>query len=465
MKVFKSIRFRLNLWFLFFLVIVIFFFTAFTYIMLSQNVSRTSFGQVQTTSFNVDVKPINPDYHIPPSNNPANILTSDYRPLAMYELNQDFVKKIQAATTFPPLSIVTPQGEITMDQKAYITQEMEGSQQVWLYYRPSPSQSGYFEVLVVVLSMSNARSVIDDYRQVLLISIPITLLLAAFLGYFLVSRMLKPVNAMAKTAREIHDKDLSRRIEVKSGDELGQLASTLNQTFDGLQKAIERERQFTADASHELRTPLAIMQGEASLALSKERSAEEYQKSLQVISQKISQMSSTINKLLTLARADNGKENLTLEPINLSEFLAEIASDIETLCEDKSLTFKLEEAENVVVKGDKIKLRGLFLNLLDNAVRYTPAGGQITLSLERDGGNARISVKDTAIGIPKEHLAHIFERFYRVNKAHSVNDGGTGLGLAICQHIVEQHQGKIEVTSQIGGGSTFTVTLPLMPGS
>ncbi len=255
---------------------------------------------------------------------------------------------------------------------------------------------------------------------------------------------------------------MSRRIEVSdNNDELGKLASTLNQTFERLQKAFSRERQFTSDASHELRTLLSIMRGEASLALTRERSQEEYRKSLEVISGEIDHMSSTIDKLLALTRTDSGRQYLSLNSIGLAEFLNDLASDVEVLCEEKSLNFKLDIIDQTTVEGDKVKLRELFLNLLDNAARYTPSEGSITVSLIRKGNSACVAVKDTGIGIPQEHLPYIFERFYRVDKASSQSPGGAGLGLAICQSIAELHGGKIEVDSKVGAGSTFRVILPL----
>jgi signal transduction histidine kinase len=239
---------------------------------------------------------------------------------------------------------------------------------------------------------------------------------------------------------------------VKTEDELGQLAATLNQTFERLQQAFQRERQFTADASHELRTPLAILQSETSLSLSKNRNPEEYRKSLELVSDEISRMTSMVNKLLVLARADNGAENLNLKAVSLNELLSDLASDMEALCEDKALHFELDLQDQLRVRGDEIKLRELFVNLLSNAIRYTPGGGRITVSLLRDSGNAKIAVADTGIGIPYEHLPHIFERFYRVNKSHSLEENGSGLGLAIAKHIAEQHGGIITVNSRARSG-------------
>jgi signal transduction histidine kinase len=239
------------------------------------------------------------------------------------------------------------------------------------------------------------------------------------------------------------------------------LASTLNEMIGRLEESFNRQRQFTADASHELRTPLAIMQAEATLALSKERSPDDYRKSLETISQESDYMSSVIGKLLFLARSDAGKEQLTFEDVELKGLITGLASNIEALAQDKGIKFAVDAKEELTVSGDKVKLRQLFINILENAVRYTPADGHISVSLVKQESDAVISISDTGIGISPEHLPHIFERFYRVDKARARADGGVGLGLAIAKIIAESHKGNIEVESELGKGTTFTISIPV----
>jgi heavy metal sensor kinase len=296
---------------------------------------------------------------------------------------------------------------------------------------------------------------------VLLIAIVGVIVLAGLGGLFLAGRVLKPVEQITRTAQKIEESDLSQRITVKNDDELGRLATTLNDMIERLEEAFNRQRQFTADASHELRTPLAIMQAEATLALSKERTEADYRKSLETISQESTYMSSVIGKLLFLARSDAGKEQLNFEDVDLKELLTGLSTNIEALAQDKGIKFSVDAQESMIVNGDKVKLRQLFINILENAVRYTPADGAVSVSLVKKDENALATISDTGIGIPPEHLPHIFERFYRVDKARSKADGGVGLGLAITQYITESHKGTIEVESQVGKGTTFYVTIPL----
>jgi len=332
--------------------------------------------------------------------------------------------------------------------------------------RPAPSSvppviTSQSAALVVGRSTEPIKEALGSLIRTLGIAMPLTLVFAAGGGFFLARRALKPVDQIAQQAQTIEETDLSQRIEIKAKDELGRLASTLNEMIDRLEKAFKRQQQFTSDASHELRTPLAIIEAESTLMLQKDRTNSEYRQSLETISQEAHRIAHLVDQLLTLARADAGKEKLPLKEVNLNELISELSSDIEILCRDKGLEFQLNQAEDLMVNGDDAKLRQLFLNLLDNAIRYTPSGGSISVSVYREGQMAVVSISDTGIGISQEDLPHIFARFYRVDKVRSPSEGGSGLGLAICKQIAEGHRGRIEVQSEFGRGSTFSVFLPL----
>ncbi len=315
--------------------------------------------------------------------------------------------------------------------------------------------------IAVGRSTQHIDDALDGLTTTLVIAVPLTLLIAGAGGVFLARRALKPVDQIAQTALEIEGTDLSQRIKVDTKDELGRLASTINQMIERLEKAFKRQQQFTGDASHELRTPLAVIEAESTLALERERSPKEYRQSLETVVQETEHMSTIIDQLLALARADAGKEQLTFEEIQLDELLRDVASDADVLCREKGLEFEFGSIEDVTVRGDNSGLRQLFLNLLNNSIRYTSAGGTISISLIKEGNQAIASVTDTGIGIPEEDILLVFERFYRVDKARSRDDGGSGLGLAICKHIAEVHGGSVEVASRQGKGSTFSVYLPI----
>jgi len=326
---------------------------------------------------------------------------------------------------------------------------------------PPPVITSQSAALVIGRSTEPIKEALGGLIRTLGIAIPLTLAFAAGGGFFLARRALKPVDQIAQQAQTIEETDLSQRIEIKAKDELGRLAATLNEMIDRLEKAFKRQQQFTSDASHELRAPLAIIEAESTLMLQKDRTNSEYRQSLETISQEAHRIAHLVDQLLTLARADAGKEKLSLKAVNLNELISELSSDIEILCRDKGLEFRLNQVEDLVVNGDDVKLRQLFLNLLDNAIRYTPSCGSISVSVYREGRMVVVSISDTGVGISEEDLPRIFDRFYRVDKVRSPSEGGSGLGLAICKQIAEAHGGKIEVQSEVGRGSTFSVFLPL----
>jgi len=327
---------------------------------------------------------------------------------------------------------------------------------------PGPPPGIQPAALVIARSTKQIDQALAGLLRTLIIAVPLALALAAAGGIFLARRALKPVDKIAQTAREIEESDLSQRINVNTKDELGRLAATLNEMIGRLEKAFQHQKQFTSDASHELRTPLAVIEAESTLALQKERPPSDYRQSLEIVSREAKQMSSLIDQLLTLARADAGKEQWNFTEVDLGKLITDLSIDGEVLCQEKGLSFQLGQPQDLVVKGDEARLRELFMNLLDNAISYTPTPGTVSFSLRREEQMAVVAITDTGIGIPAEDIPLIFERFYRVGKSRSRAEGGSGLGLAICRHIAEAHGGKIEVESQVGVGSTFSVWLPLL---
>ena len=282
-------------------------------------------------------------------------------------------------------------------------------------------------------------------------------------GGWLSGRTLRPIAAMSDTAKNISIENLSQRLDLAETDsELGQLARVLNQTFDRLQSAFEHQMRFTADASHELRTPLAVIVSQTELILSKPRSNDEYHLALETCQRAGRRMRSLIDSLLLLARFDAGHPDLVRRPLDLAEVAHESFELLRPLADERQITLN-SEVSPVPVVGDRDRLGQVVTNLLANAIRYNQVGGRVDVRVERVNGHAILSVSDNGIGIPAEQLPHIFERFYRVDKARTRAEGGSGLGLAICQSVVEAHGGQITARSTPQQGTTLEVRLPLSP--
>jgi heavy metal sensor kinase len=301
------------------------------------------------------------------------------------------------------------------------------------------------------------------FRRYLLMFAPLLLFAAASVGFWLSRRALSPVDAITRTARTINASNLSDRLEkLTTGDELQRLSDTLNEMLGRIEHAFVRVTQFTADASHELRTPISLIRTEAEIALRRSRGDGEYREALRHVLLEAERSTVLVEELLTLARADSGRETLHIASVDLSTIVREAGERWQELMATRNLTFsrKTTGAE-VSVLGDRNALQRLLTLLLDNAVKYTPAPGTIELQLETRGSSAMIRVRDSGIGIAGEDQSKIFERFYRVDKARSRDLNGAGIGLAIAQWIVQQHRGSITVESLPGKGSTFVVELPL----
>jgi signal transduction histidine kinase len=290
--------------------------------------------------------------------------------------------------------------------------------------------------------------------------VPIILLLMSFGGWAIASRALVPMKSIDATLQAIQATDLSRRIDLPTDTELKQLVATLNRLLDRLEKAFSSLKQFTADVSHQLQTPLTIMKGSADVALGSPRSPSEYQHTLAELREEVDDMARVLADLRALTLADAGPESGERGPVDLTDVAHEAAEIIEALAESKGVSVETTIEPGVTVWGSGIGLKQVLLNLGDNAVKYTAAGGRISLKLEVRGRETVVAVSDTGIGIPEEAVPHVFDRFYRV-PGTSPALGGTGLGLAIVKRIVEAHGGAIEVDSRQGRGSTFTVRLPL----
>ena len=281
-------------------------------------------------------------------------------------------------------------------------------------------------------------------------------------GYYLAGRTLAPVERITETARSISGEKLDRRVPVANpGDELGRLAATLNDMLDRLERSFAEMQRFTADAAHELRTPLAVIRNEAEVALRTPRTVEEYTRVLEGLLEEVVRLSEMADQLLFLCRQDVGLNPPTHRDVPLDDLLRAVTDTMRPVAESKDIALVLGDNPPCTVRGDANQLRRVFYNLLDNAAKYTAAGGTVRVASRHEGNEVVVSVSDTGIGIAAEHLTRVFDRFYRVDPSRAGETGGAGLGLAICRSVIRTARGSIEASSEIGRGSVFDVRLPV----
>ncbi len=279
-------------------------------------------------------------------------------------------------------------------------------------------------------------------------------------GWLLSRGSVRPIEAISQVAADISERNLSDRIDAARMDtEFADLAQTLNETFARLESAFAQQLQFTADASHELRTPLSIVQMHQELALSKERTPDEYREALETCQRGTTRMNSLVESLLTLARLDADGLALTMKPVDVATVIAASMDHAQPLADAKQIAMSADPSQ-AIVNGDRERLGQVVTNLLTNAIAYSPSGSRVSVSLEQNDGEVIVSVTDSGVGIRAEDQTNIFRRFYRADKERSRDSGGSGLGLSICKTIVEAHGGSITLQSEPGKGSVFRFTIP-----
>jgi heavy metal sensor kinase len=311
-------------------------------------------------------------------------------------------------------------------------------------------------------SLHEFNQSIGHFESVLLISMPIALFLASLGGYWLSRRALDPVNRIIFDTQSIGLRSLSARLAVpRTGDELQRLSETINQMLERIERSVQQIQQFTADASHELRAPLTLIRTAAEFSLRRERTREDLADALSKILRESERMSRLVNSLLLLARTDAGVDDVRLEPLNLAEPVQEAAEQARMLAQAREINYEIRlPSEPVPVSGDPDALRRVVFILIDNAIKYTPSGGAVSVRLSQQDGHAAVAVEDTGIGIAEADIARVFDRFWRADKVRSRSEGGVGLGLSIAETIARLHRGTIELSSKPGCGSVFTVVLP-----
>jgi heavy metal sensor kinase len=309
--------------------------------------------------------------------------------------------------------------------------------------------------------MDDVEADLHQWLIFLLWGLPLVALTALVGGYFLVGRALRPVDQIAASAERISSHNLSERLPApRTGDELERLSIALNHMIERLEKAFHHSRRFMADASHELRTPLTVLRGELESFVEEKALPAEWQDRLGSALEELERLVKIVEGLFAISRLDAGEAQAEAVLFDLAGLAAATADQMSLLSEDKQITVKCVSPASVYVMGDRARMKQVIVNLLDNAIKYTPQKGEVTLTVT-GGPCAVLEVADTGIGIPKQSLPLVFDRFFRVDDARSREQGGAGLGLSIVQSICLAHQGRVEARSSPGQGSTFRVELPL----
>ncbi|MBI5057437.1 MAG: heavy metal sensor histidine kinase [Nitrospirae bacterium] len=316
-------------------------------------------------------------------------------------------------------------------------------------------------IVQVASPLSSIEVALQNLKITLFVLLPLTVFLTGIIGVFLAKIALNPVDKMIDTIHQITAENLKLKVNIPdTKDEIKRLADTFNEMLGRLEHAFSSQRQFIEDFAHELKTPLAVLKGEMEVVLKKMRSVEEYQLVLLSNLEEVNRINKIVEDLLMLARFDSSVVVLDMKRLDVAPMLKSIVDDMKVLAAQKNIGMDFITQDTITIYGDNNQLKRLFVNLLDNAIKYTPGKGGIIVSATPSGDYAKIIISDTGIGIPESEIEHIFDRFYRLDKARYTP--GFGLGLSIAKSIVEAHKGRIEVESKLHQGTTFIIYLPMI---
>jgi len=471
---FKSLRTKLTLWYVLILSILLITFSSFLYFTLSESLRRDVDNKLRSLAELIASESIMPLSKFELNSVDQTLEgTMNLKPIGKFiqvldesgkiGKKSENLKNIELPITLNALKNAS-KGRITFE-----TNRSLGNTPLRIITYPVVEQNHPVKIIQVASSLEDVEDALHTLFLILIITVPLALLVAIMGGQFLANKALKPVDHITQTARLISSQNLTQRITPqKVKDEIGRLIDTFNDMISRLDHSFRQIKQFTQDASHELKTPLTILKGEVEVTLRKERTPEEYQQILKSNLEEINRMSRIIDDLLLLSKADSGELKLNKEETNINRILNEVVAQMDILAQEKRLRIEIiNHQEDIWIFADSLRLRELFLNLISNGIKYTEEGGVIRITVTKEVQNGlkkqflKVIVSDTGIGISKEDQLRIFNRFYRVDKARSREEGGSGLGLSICKWIVESHQGEIKVESEVGKGSSFIVRLPI----
>lgn len=468
-----SVRTRLTLWYTGVLALVLIIFCASVYYLLSAKLHQRLDADVQTTVDGIARLLI---YELAEGESETQAVHS--------ALNEHYFPN-QAASIFDAQGSLLSEKRLANDYRADLPVGVSTSAETIQFFTfPTRSKdendnirvamqqvkfagTGKNYLVVVSQPMNQIPEELKILREILLAAVPLALLLAGLSGWFLARKSLSPVVAMWESARRISAENLDERLPVANPrDELGKLAATFNEMLERLRASFTQQRHFMADASHELRTPLSVMRTAAAVTLEKpQRDESEYREALTMIDRQAIRLARIVEDMFILARADAGKRELRLRDFYLDELVAETSNAAAVLAERKGVAVECSADKEAPFRGDEDLLRQMMLNLLDNAIKFTPSGGKIWLRLSQNDLRHVITVEDSGSGIPAEAQPHVFERFYRADsartRAEQANGSGAGLGLSIALWIAEAHNGSLNLVHSDDTGSLFSVSLPV----
>ncbi len=480
---FRSLRFKLTLWYVLILGILLISFSSFLYLTLSRSLYRDVDNKLRSLAELIASESTSPLSKFGFGNiDQALEATMNLKPIGKFIQVLDESGRIgRKSENLKSVQLPISLNALRNGSKGLVTFETNhslGNTPLRIITYPVKENNQVTKMIQVASSLEDVEDALNTLLIILIVTVPSILMIASLGGQFLANKALKPVDHVTQTARMITSQNLNQRIQtLKVKDEISRLIDTFNEMISRLDQSFRQIKQFTTDASHELKTPLTILKGEVEVALRKKRPPHEYEQILESNLEEIDRMSQIVEDLLLLSKADIGEIRLNREDIHLTRFISGLTEQMKILAQPKNIRIEISNHQNEIhVFGDTLRMRELFINLIENGIKYTEAGGSIliTLTKETDGSLspltpkekkaatfAKITVSDTGIGIAKEDQEKIFNRFFRVDKARSREQGGSGLGLSICKWIVEAHQGEITVESEPGKGSSFIVRLPL----
>ena len=480
---FRSLRFKLTLWYVLILGILLISFSSFLYLTLSRSLYRDVDHKLRSLAELIASESTSLLSKFGFGNiDQALEATMNLKPIGKFIQVLDESGRIgRTSENLKSVQLPISLNALRNGSKGLVTYETNhslGNTPLRIITYPVKENNQVTKMIQVASSLEDVEDALNTLLIILIVTVPSILMIASLGGQFLANKALKPVDRVTQTARMITSQNLNQRIQtLKVKDEISRLIDTFNEMISRLDQSFRQIKQFTTDASHELKTPLTILKGEVEVALRKKRPLHEYEQILESNLEEIDRMSKIVEDLLLLSKADIGEIRLNREDIHLTRFISGLTEQMKILAQPKNIRIEISNHQNEIhVFRDTLRMRELFINLIENGIKYTEAGGSIliTLTKETDGSVnpltqkekkavtfAKIIVADTGIGIAKEDQEKIFNRFFRVDKARSREQGGSGLGLSICKWIVEAHQGEITVESEPGKGSSFIVRLPL----